>query len=66
MLSKIIDKAREIKYETFKKRCNIIDGAYNAIKDHKNYKNDFHYFKFKNKFLAIYFYTYSAIEHFYY
>ena len=58
VLSEIIDNSREIKKETFLKNC-FIERVLKRQFD--KYKFDYHFYKHKK----IYFFTWSAIEHFY-
>lgn len=57
-LEEIIDDAREITKKTFLKHTNVDD---TILADMKRYPYDYEYYKYKN----IFFYTHSAIEHFY-
>jgi len=57
-LSEIIDNAREITKKTFIKYCDVEN---DLRQDMKQFPNDYTFFKYQN----IYFFTWSAIEHFY-
>ena len=58
-LIEIIDRGREIKKPTFFKHCLIEP---EIVAEMIKFPNDFRFYKSKE----IYFYTWSAIEHFYY
>jgi len=57
-LEKIIDEAKKISKRTFFKRCEI---ALEIEEDIKRFPNDYEFYKYQE----IYFYRWSAIEHFY-
>ena len=58
ILIKVIDSAKEITKATFLKHCYIYS---NILREMKQFPYDFSFYKYNN----IYFYTWSAIEHFY-
>jgi hypothetical protein len=64
LLEEVIDNSIEITYKTFKKHC-LDDGELH--KSVTEFPNDFtfHRYKSKHSLFTIYFYTWSAIEHFY-
>lgn len=57
-LVEIIDNAKEITKETFLKHCSVHS---DILKEFRTYPNDYGFYKNSN----VYFYTWSAIEHFY-
>ena len=58
LLAQLVDNSKEITKNTFLKNCFVEEEIKKAI---KQYPHDYCYYKNKN----IYFYTWSAIEHFY-
>lgn len=61
-LSEVIDSALEIKPATFYRWCDVPDEAKQFI---NALHNDYTFYKSRYRGLVIYFYTWSAIEHFY-
>ena len=57
-LVKVVENATEIAKQTFLRRCFVPPEEKAKM---KQYPNDFEFYKYKN----IYFYCWSAIEHFY-
>lgn len=57
-LVKVIDNAIEITKQTFFKHCIL---SAELVAEIRLYPNDYRFYKYK----SIYFYTWSAIEHFY-
>ena len=57
-LVKVIENAIEITKQTFLRHCFMSPGEKVEM---KQYPNDFEFYKYRN----IYFYRWSAIEHFY-
>ena len=57
-LTDVIDAGIEISIRTFKNLCDVSEKEFQMF---KKYPNDFRFYKTKD----IYFYQWSAIEHFY-
>jgi len=58
----IIDRGREIKFLTFCKRCAVSQETLDAI---NKFRYDYTFARSTYQGKPIYFYTWSAIEHFY-
>ena len=57
-LVEVTENAQEITKPTFLRKCCIHP---DTLKEMRQYPNDYEFYRFKD----IYFYTWSAIEHFY-
>jgi hypothetical protein len=73
-LSDVIDNAVPISKEEFLRNCDVTEGfepdhtifgGQDLKKTMKEFPNDFEYYKGVGKDRGIYFFTHSAIEHFY-
>jgi len=58
-LVEVVENAREITKQTFARHCAIHP---DILKQMHQFPNDYEFYKYHNT----YFYTWSAIEHFYY
>ena len=58
ILAGIVNQAEEISRQTFLEHCVVHE---DILRDMRRFPNDYSYYKYK----TIYFYDWSAIEHFY-